>query len=126
MQQQKGRDRLRASIHPSGRLGGPGVQADQSTEDAHQRGILVLAGADAQGGGPLAFIMQLTQQKMKEAGKTSVGSWENRKNGRRKTAEGEDCSKQSAGARKSGEGAQFPLHTTQPVYYPHTITAKKP
>jgi hypothetical protein len=42
-----------------------------------------------------------------------------------KTAEGEDCSKQSAGARKSGEGAQFPFHTTQPVYNPHTITAKK-
>ena len=42
-----------------------------------------------------------------------------------KTAGGEDCSKQSAGARKSGEGAQFPLHTTQPVYNLHTITAKK-
>jgi len=72
MQQQKGRDRLRASIHPSGRLRGPGVQADQSTKDAHQRGILMLAGADAQGGGPLAFIMQLTQQKMKEAGKPQL------------------------------------------------------
>lgn len=127
MQQQKGRDRLGASIHPSGRLGCAGLQADEATEDAHQRGILVLAGA-AQGGGPLAFIMQLTQQKMKEAGKPQLDLgriekiW---KNGRMKTAEAEDCSKQSAGARKSGEGAQFPLHTTQPVYNPHTITAKK-
>ena len=71
MQQQKGRG-LRCSIDPSLRLGTPGVQPDQAAEDAHQRGILMLAGADAQGRRPLAFIMQLTQQKMQEAGKPQL------------------------------------------------------